>query len=319
MKTDFANALKGFAMGAANVVPGVSGGTIAFITGIYERLIEALKSFDMEALKLASRFKIAELWEKVDGRFLASIFIGSVLALGTLASLLKWGLEHHETHVFALFFGLIAASIPSVGKMIEKWTLPVLIVFFIGLSLAVSLAFLKPASENDHPLYLGLCGVVAMCSMIIPGLSGSFVLLLMGNYELIMLDAINDLRSGNFGEALPILIPVGIGAVVGLLVLSRFLSWLFKTHHDTAIGAITGFVAGSLVIIWPWKEIHKEQFIKASGEIKEKIVKVDGWRLPDFSQAATWSALLALVLGVGLILIIERFAKVQPEPSDERS
>jgi len=313
MKTDIATALKGFAMGAANVVPGVSGGTIAFITGIYERLIEALKSFDVEALKLMVSFKIGALWEKVDGRFLSAILIGAVLALGTLASLLKWGLENHETLVFSLFFGLIAASIPSVGKMIKNWTAPVIIVFLIGLSLAVSLAFLTPASANDNPFYLGLCGVVAMCSMIIPGLSGSFVLLLMGNYELIMLYAINDLRSGNFGEALPILIPVGVGAVVGLLVLSRFLSWLFKTHHDTAVGAITGFVAGSLVIIWPWKTIHKEKFVKASGEIKEKIIKVDGWRFPDFSVSSTWMELIALALGVILIIAVERFAKTTAE------
>jgi len=284
MKDDLATFLKGFAMGAANVVPGVSGGTIAFITGIYERLIEALKSFDVEAVKLACGFKIGALWKKVDGRFLCAIGIGAVFAVATLASVLKWGLKHHESLVFSLFFGLIAASIPSVGKMIKKWSVPVIAVFCIGLGVAVSLAFVNPASSNDNPIYLGLCGVVAMCSMIIPGLSGSFVLLLLGNYELIMLDAVNDLRSGNFGESLKILIPVGIGAVVGLLTLSRILSWLFKTHHDVAVGTITGFVAGSLVIIWPWKTIHKIPFVKESGEIKEKIVKVDGWRLPDFTS-----------------------------------
>ncbi|YCM45398.1 DUF368 domain-containing protein [Verrucomicrobiaceae bacterium 227] len=308
MKDDLATFLKGFAMGAANVVPGVSGGTIAFITGIYERLINALKSFDLEAVKLASTFKFGTLWTKIDGRFLMALGLGVVMSILTLASVLKVGFRDHPVLIWALFFGLIAASIPSVGKMVKKWTPAVISCFSVGLAIAVSMAFLTPASANENPLYLLLCGIVAMCSMIIPGLSGSFVLLLMGNYELIALDAVNNLRQGNLGEALPIIIPVGIGAVLGLLVLSRFLSWLFKTHHDKAVGAITGFVAGSLVIIWPWKDTIKEQFEK-DGKIKEKIVSFENWHLPDFSVGSTWMELGAVAAGVVLIVIVEIFAR----------
>jgi len=307
-KEDLATALKGFAMGAANVVPGVSGGTIAFITGIYERLIESLKSFDLEALKLGSKFKFKELWTKVDGRFLLSMGVGVILAFATLAKLLKWGFEHYPVLVFSLFFGLILASIPSVGKMIRKWDASVILVFLVGLGIAVSIAFLTPASENNNPFYLGLCGVVAMCSMIIPGLSGSFVLLLMGNYELIMLDSVSALFSGDLKTALPILIPVWIGAVVGLLVLSRFLSWLFRVHHDNAVSAITGFVTGSLVIIWPWKTTMTTMITDRHGEEKEKIIGFKDWTLPDFAAGGTWLEIGAVVIGIALIVIIEKIA-----------
>lgn len=308
MREDLATFFKGFAMGAANVVPGVSGGTIAFITGIYERLINALKSFDMEAIKLASKFQIGELWKRIDGRFLLSLGLGVIASVLTLAKVLKWGFDEHPVLIWALFFGLIAASIPSVGKMVEKWTGGVIALFLIGMAIAVSMAFLTPASTNENPVYLLLCGVAAICSMIIPGLSGSFVLLLMGNYELVAIDTINNLRQGNLGEALPILIPVGIGAVAGLLVLSRFLSWLFKTHHDKAVGAITGFVAGSLVIIWPWKDTIKEEFIK-NGEVDEKIVRFENWRLPDLSMGATWMQLGAVLVGIALIVAVELIAR----------
>lgn len=308
MRDDLATFLKGFAMGAANVVPGVSGGTIAFITGIYERLINALKSFDLEALKLASKFQIGELWAKIDGRFLLSLGLGVIASILTLAKVLKWGFDEHPVLIWALFFGLIAASIPSVGKMVKKWSGGVIALFLIGMAIAVSMAFLTPASTNENPVYLVFCGVAAMCSMIIPGLSGSFVLLLMGNYELVAIDTINNLRQGNLGEALPILIPVGIGAVAGLLVLSRFLSWLFKTHHDKAVGAITGFVAGSLVIIWPWKDTIKEEFIK-NGEVDEKIVRFENWRLPDLSAGSTWMQLLAVFVGVALIVLVDVVAR----------
>ncbi|MDA7887962.1 DUF368 domain-containing protein [Akkermansiaceae bacterium] len=309
LKDDLVTALKGFAMGAANVVPGVSGGTIAFITGIYERLIEALKAFDVEAVGLACKFKFGELWSKVDGRFLLSMGIGVLLAFATLAKLLKWGFEHHPVLVFSLFFGLIVASIPSVGKMIRKWDASVIVVFLIGLAIAFSIAFLTPASENDNPVYLGLCGVVAMCSMIIPGLSGSFVLLLMGNYELIMLDSLSALFAGDLKTALPILIPVGIGAVVGLLLLSRFLSWLFRAHHDNAVSAITGFVTGSLVIIWPWKTTMTTLIVDRHGVEKEKIIGFKDWTFPDFSLGGTWVELGAVVGGIALMVVVERFAR----------
>lgn len=308
MKEHLAVFLKGFAIGAANVVPGVSGGTIALITGIYERLIEALKSFDLEAVKMAAGLRVADLWRKIDGWFLMALGFGVVASILSLAKVLKWGFESHPIIVWSLFFGLIAASTPSVGRMIKRWSAGVIVLFLAGVGVAVSMAFLTPASENTGAIYLLLCGVAAMCSMIIPGLSGSFVLLLMGNYELVALNTVNSLRAGEFGMALPVLIPVAIGAVLGLLVLARLLGWLFKRHHDEALAVITGFVAGSLVIIWPWKDAVVETYEK-NGETKEKIVGYENWRFPDFSAGEVWLQLGALLTGVLLIVAVEVIAK----------
>ena len=303
MKDEVATFLKGFAMGAANVVPGVSGGTIALITGIYERLIDALKSFDTDALKLGLRFKVGALWKKIDGLFLTSLMLGVVVSIVTLAKVLEYEFENHPKLIWSVFFGLIAASIPSVGKAVKRWSPDVLTVFFTGAAIAVSMAFLTPASENMDFVYLMICGVMAMCSMIIPGLSGSFVLLLMGNYRLV-LSSVNALTSGDLSVILSVILPVGIGAVVGLLVLSRFLSWLFHEYHDRAIGTTTGFVAGSLVNIWPWKEKVLETIEKKDGP-EDKIIGYENWHLPDLATGEAWLQLGAVALGAVLILITE--------------
>ena len=239
-------------MGAANVIPGVSGGTVAFITGIYERLINAIKSFDMKALRMIKKKRVGDVLLHVDFVFLAVLGAGVVMSIVSLAKVLEWAYEHHEIFTSALFFGLIALSVYSVAKMVKKWNVACIMAAVIGCVAAVSLAFIPQAEGSTEYWYLAVCGAVAMCSMILPGVSGSFVLLLMGNYMLI-LNSVNDLREGHFGKAFPIIIPVGIGAVVGVALLSRFLSWLFKKYHDFTTALITGFVAGSLYIIWPWK------------------------------------------------------------------
>ena len=306
MKEEVATFLKGFAMGAANVVPGVSGGTIALITGIYERLIDALKSFDSEALKLGLGFKIGALWKKIDGLFLTTLILGVGVSIVTLAQVLEYEFENHPKLIWSVFFGLIAASIPSVAKAVKRWSPDVIAVFFIGAAIAVSMAFLTPASESKDFVYLIFCGVAAMCSMIIPGLSGSFVLLLMGNYRLV-LSSVNALTSGDFRVILSVLLPVGIGAVVGLLVLSRFLSWLFRQHQDRAIGTITGFVAGSLVIIWPWKDKVLETIENKEGA-EDKIVGYENWHFPDLATGEAWFQLGSVGLGIMLILVTEYLA-----------
>ena len=294
-------------MGAANVVPGVSGGTIALITGIYERLIDALKSFDSEALKLGVGFKFSALWKKIDGLFLTSLILGVLISIVTLAQVLEYQFKNHPQLIWSVFFGLIAASIPSVGKAIKNWGPDVLSVFLIGAAIAVSMAFITPASENKDFIYLMFCGVAAICSMIIPGLSGSFVLLLMGNYRLV-LNSVNALSSGDLSVVFSVILPVGIGAVVGLLALSRSLSWLFREHHDRAIGTITGFVAGSLVIIWPWKDEVLETIEKKDGP-EDKIVGFENWHFPDLVTLEAWFQLGAVALGVVLIFVTEMLAR----------
>ena len=295
--------LKGFAMGAANVIPGVSGGTIAFVTGIYERLINSIKSFDSTALKLLLGRKFTELFKHTDAGFLTALMLGVVVALLTLARALKYGFEHHPILVSALFFGLIAASIWSVFKMVKHWTGGAVIGLLIGCAIAVSMAFLPQAQENQSLIYLMICGVVAMCSMIIPGISGSFVLILMGNYNLIMVESLTKLGDMKFKEALTVLIPVGIGAVLGMIALSRLLSWLFRRFHDVAVATITGFVAGSLVTIWPWKNDIKE--VLRNGEIKT----VGYERYFPEIDSNFWIAALVILVGVILMIGIEMLGK----------
>jgi len=251
---------KGMAMGAANVIPGVSGGTIALITGIFERLINAIKSFNGQAIKLLFSGKIKELVAHTDLVFLIAVFGGVAASIISVARLFDYLFEHYPVYIWSFFFGLILASVYFVGKTVEKWNFSVIAAFIIGTVAAVSITLLTPASENDSFLYLMICGVVAVCSMILPGLSGSFVLILMGNYQLVMIDAINQMR-------LDILLPVVIGSAVGLLGFSYILSWVFKKYRNQTISILTGFILGSLGVIWPWKEA----IIQSFGD-KEKVI-----------------------------------------------
>ena len=245
VKEHSGNFLKGFAMGAANVIPGVSGGTIALITGIFERLIDSLKSFNIDALKLLMKGKINDFIKHTDLIFLIVVMFGAGVSIVSLAKLLTFLFENYPIFIWAYFFGLILASVWFVGRTIEKWTFAVILWFLVGTSIAIAITIMKPATENDSFLYLFISGIVAICSMILPGLSGSFVLVLMGEYELI-LRAVDDL---NFA----VLLPVAIGAIVGLLAFAHLLSWLYKKYKNQTIALLTGFILGSLAILWPWK------------------------------------------------------------------
>ena len=292
------NILKGALMGAANVIPGVSGGTMALLTGIFEKLINAIKSFDLQAIKLGLRFKFKELFEHVDIKFLSAIGIGVIASILTFARVLEYLFEHHALYVWSFFFGLILASVYFVGKKISKRTASVIALFVFGTAIAASIAFMTPAEENASILYLILCGAIAMCSMILPGLSGSYVLLLMGNYQLVMIKAVS-----NFDLA--VLIPVGIGAVVGLVAFARLLSWIFKKFHDQTLALLTGFIFGSLSILWPWKEAIIQTFQKGN-ELKEKVIGYD-YTLPELN-AETGIALGIMIAGIVIIALIETMA-----------
>jgi putative membrane protein len=309
MKELFAIFLKGAAMGAANVIPGVSGGTVAFITGIYERLINALKNLDGGALKLLFAGCFRDLSAKIDFPFLAALGLGVVVSILTFAEILKYFFVNHAVYVWSFFFGLIVASVYFVGKQVKAWSLGTVFALLVGAAIAVGVALLKPASENDNVVYLFLCGIIAMASMIIPGISGSFVLLLLGNYQLIMIESVSKLKSLE-PEAFSILIPVGAGAVFGMIVLSHFLAWIFRRFHNHAVSLLTGFVAGSLLVIWPWKEAIVSTF-EAAGVVKEKVIGYD-WFLPG-AEMTTFIALGIMGLGVLLVWVMEKYGAVKEE------
>ena len=296
-------------MGAANVIPGVSGGTVAFITGIYERLIGAVKSVDLGALKLLAKGQFAAFAKQIDLGFLLCLGAGIVMSILTLASVLKYLFANHEALVWAFFFGLILASVYFVGKKVAHWTPGAIFGFLLGAGIAIGVALLKPASENDSIWYLLLCGVIAMASMIIPGLSGSFVLLLLGNYQLIMIESVAGLKTLD-PDAFRILIPVGVGAVIGVVLLSRLLAWIFEKYHDLAVALLTGFVAGSLLIIWPWKKAQIEVF-EAAGKVKEKVVGYE-WYLPEMS-GATLIAIGIMAIGFVAVWAMEKSGSDKPD------
>jgi len=282
-------------MGAANVIPGVSGGTIALITGIFIRLINAIKSFDTTAIKLLLRGKFKEFARHTDLVFLLSLLTGILTAIVSLAKLLEYLFQHHPIYVWSFFFGLVLASVYFVGKTVNKWHAGAIISFIIGAAIAISISVLTPASENSSFFYLIICGIVAICSMILPGLSGSFVLVLMGNYQLVMIQAVNHFDFG-------ILLPVGIGAIAGLVLFSRFLSWLLNRFPNSTIALLSGFVLGSLGILWPWKNVITQAF----GD-KTKVIAYE-WFLPEINHQFIL-AVIFIILGILSIAITEIWAE----------
>lgn len=295
--------IKGMGMGAANVIPGVSGGTIALITGIFERLIDSIKSFDLKAVQLLLKFKIQDFVKHTDLLFLVSVLSGAVVSVLSLAKLLEFLFAEYPIYIWSFFFGLILASVFFVGRTIEKWSLSVITIFIVGTSIAIALATLSPATQNDSFFYLIICGVVAICSMILPGLSGSFVLILMGNYELVMIQAVSNLE-------FRIIIPVAIGAGGGIILFSHILSWVYKKFKDQTIAILTGFILGSLAILWPWKnEIYRHDeagnVIMKNGE---KIIQGYDRFIPNSVNTEVLLAIGFMVLGIISIWVIEKAA-----------
>lgn len=295
--------LKGIAMGAANVIPGVSGGTIAFVTGIYEEFIDSLKSFDLKAVRLAARLQVRELVIHLNLAFLVPLFLGVAASLFSLGILFDWLFSAYPVYVWAFFFGLILASVYYVSRSIRQRSANVVAFFLLGTAAALALAFIKPASEDESFIYVALCGVVAVCSMILPGLSGSFVLILMGNYQLIMLQAVPNLD-------LAIILPFAIGGAVGFIVLSHVVSYFLRRFHDGTLSTLTGFILGSLVVIWPWKS---EVYLRdTQGELLlkdgETIVQGYQWSLPELATPGTWLAFVLIGLGIVAVALLERTA-----------
>lgn len=289
--------LKGAAMGAANVIPGVSGGTIAFVTGIYERLINALKNLDLITIKLVLKFDIKGAFERVDGMFLLTVLVGISFSILSLAKVLEWAFLNHESLTLSFFFGLILASILGVGRQVTSWKIAEVSALIIGALIAIFIAFLPPSEPNASIFYIFLCGIVAVCSMILPGLSGSYILLLMGNYVLVL----QAISAFDFA----ILIPLLIGCVLGLALFSRLLSYLFSHYKNVTISLLTGFVIGSLLIIWPWKLTQYEQVTDS----KQKAIGYE-WLLPQTNSQFLISLLL-IAFGFLMVWLLDRFASRQ--------
>ena len=287
LKGGIGTALKGYAMGAANVVPGVSGGTIALLTGIYPPLVASLDSLTAKQTwtsLLHGRFK--EFWKCVNGNFLVALFAGVLVSVFSLAKLMTFVLEHYPILTWAFFFGLILASSWMMFRDVKGWGIKEVLFAIAGLVLGVVVCTLSPTETPDNYLFIFICGAVSVCTMILPGISGSFVLLIMGKYNYIM-DAIS-------GMNIPVLAVFALGCLVGLLAFAKLLRWLLDRFEKQTMLVLLGFVIGSLVKVWPWNDMQA---------ITEAQVLRGGLPAPIDMQIP--GAILCCIAGIALVLVLE--------------
>ena len=314
--------LKGVAMGAANKVPGVSGGLVAFVAGFYEELIYSLQKINRKAFMLLWKGRFKSFSQYVNGRFLLLVFAGSTFSYFSVSRVLDFFLKHYELYVWATFFGMILGSIYYVAKDFNDFRKINIFFISLGVLIGVSISLLDPARENDNLWFVFFCGIVGVSGMTLPGLSGSFILILMGNYVLLLVDAVNelyktlqDVASLNFDfiqdqvrmRYMKIVASFGLGSVFGLVVTSHILGYLLKRFHQPITALIIGFIGGSLGIVWPWKKaIYKRE----NGELlydslQQPIVENYERYLPQVSEPSTWVALVFVLFGLSILLVID--------------
>lgn len=237
-------ALKGMAMGAADVVPGVSGGTIAFITGIYKEFVGSINSVNLESLKLLFKGRFNEFWTAINGNFLLAVALGVAASIFSLATVMKYLLGAFPVQTWAVFFGLVSASVVLIAKDVKGWTLMNVLQVVLGIAAGVVLCTISPAQTPDSLWFVFLCGMIAICAMVLPGISGSFILVLLGKYEMII-GAVSDLN-------LVILGTFAVGALIGIVSFCKFLTFVLNKAYKATVLVMLGFIIGSLVKIWPW-------------------------------------------------------------------
>ena len=291
--------LKGMAMGAADVVPGVSGGTIAFISGIYEELLNSISSFNLSLFSVLKNEGFKKVWKMVNGRFLLALFIGICISVLSLAKLIENLLENHPILIWSFFFGLVLASIIYIAKQIKIWNIKSYLYLIFGLIFAYYITTLNPViSQNSSPWFLFLAGMIAICARILPGISGSFILVLLGAYKPIL----NAINTKDFFSIVIFM----AGAILGLLTFSRVLKWLFSKYKNYTLALLIGFIAGSLNKIWPWKETISWRTNSKGIEVPFNTTSVSPLSF-DGDSKLLMAGLLAII-GFGLILLLEKLA-----------
>jgi len=287
------------AMGAADVVPGVSGGTIAFISGIYEELLNSISSFNLSLFSVLKNEGFKKVSKMVNGRFLLALFIGICISVLSLAKLIENLLENHPILIWSFFFGLVLASIIYIAKQIKIWNIKSYLYLIFGLIFAYYITTLNPViSQNSSPWFLFLAGMIAICAMILPGISGSFILVLLGAYKPIL----NAINTKDFFSVVIFM----AGAILGLLTFSRVLKWLFSKYKNYTLALLIGFIAGSLNKIWPWKETISWRTNSKGIEVPFNTTSVSPLSF-DGDSKLLMAGLLAII-GFGLILLLEKLA-----------
>ena len=303
-------------MGAADVIPGVSGGTIAFIMGIYDKFVGSIAKIDAEAVKMLFRRQFRDFWKHINGNFLLSVALGIGVSVVTLAGVMKTLLTEHPIQTWAFFFGLIVASSIFILKGISDWKTREGIMLGLGIVLGVVVFTLTPTNTPDELWFIFLSGALAICAMILPGISGSFILLILGKYHFIM-NVISELTKGvNFGQNLLILAVFLVGAAIGILGFSKFLRWLLARWNKETLIVLAGFIIGSLVKVWPWSNteaIIKSQFPEVMSDKQLEAGIIDQYAGSIDLQVT--SAVIFAVLGFVLVVSVEYASKVYGKKS----
>ncbi len=298
-------AVKGIGMGAADVIPGVSGGTIAFMTGIFEELVASINAVNITAVRLLFSGQLKAFWKHINGNFLLSVGSGIFLSVVTLAKLMLYLLEHHPIETWGFFFGLIVASSIFILKEVKGWTIMSVLMVIFGIFIGITVCTLSPTETPDDLWFIFLSGAIAICAMILPGISGSFILLILGKYEYIM-GTISGLTSGDIAGNLPIVAVFGLGAATGIISFSKFLHWLLGRFHRETLLVMAGFIIGSLVKVWPWSNmdaIKQSQF----PAVPEELLHTIPVEQVDMHYAC---AAIAALAGFLLVSGIEMLSKV---------
>lgn len=286
-------ALKGMSMGAADVVPGVSGGTIAFIVGIYDELIDSIKSINAQSLKMFFTGRWRAFWKMINGNFLFFLLAGIGISVFSLAKVITWLLTDHPILVWSFFFGLVLASTWFVGKDIKEWNWKTILGFIVGGVVAFYITVATPAETPSNLLFIFLCGAIAICAMILPGISGSFILVLLGKYFFIM-EAVKTLD-------IKIIVIFGAGACIGITTFSRVLSYALKHFRNITLAVLTGFMLGSLNKVWPWKKTV-ETFIDSYG-VEKPLIETNIW-----PNQYLLEAIVLMLVGFFLVYFLEKLS-----------
>ncbi|WP_343485817.1 DUF368 domain-containing protein [Allomuricauda sp. d1] len=323
--------IKGLIMGAANKVPGVSGGIVAFVGGFYEEFIYSLQKVNLKAFKLLFNGRFKSFYRYTNGQFLTLLIAGMLFSYFSVSKLLDYFLERKELFVWATFFGMILGSIYYISKDFNQWNKKTIPAGIIGLLIGIAISFLNPAKENDNLFFIFFCGIISVSGMTLPGLSGSFILILLGNYVLLLVDSVNALYDtlsevfqGDFSfvdnpkrmETLKILTVFTLGSATGLVTLSHLLGYVLKHFKTIATAVIIGFITGSLGVLWPWKrtifktDVDGTFLLDSNGD---KVIQNYERYWPDITLMETWAAIFFIVLGIFVLLALDWYGKNRKE------
>ena len=318
--------LKGLGMGAANKVPGVSGGVVAFVAGFYEEFIYSLQKVNGKAFKLLINGRFKSFYKYVNGRFLSLLFIGMILSYFSVSKILDYLIKNYELFVWSVFFGMIIGSIYYIRKEFNDWNYRTYLALIAGIALGVSISFLDPAKENDNLWFVFFCGMISVSGMTLPGFSGSFILILVGNYVLLLVDSVNalfdtftNIISGDFNflnnperiRLLKVMAVFTLGSIAGLVTFSHVLNYILKHYKSITLSTIIGFIVGSLGVVWPWKKtiyILNQDGTFILDSTGSKVVENYERYMPELNTE-TYYAIAFIILGIAIVLALELYGQ----------